>query len=412
MTINNLIGRQVYDSRGRPTIACDTLLSDGTWITSSVPSGASTGIHEAVELRDGGEAFGGRGVMQAIAQLDAIIKPQLLNHIIDAQQVDQLLLQLDSSPNKQYLGANTILAVSQTLFRAQAHTSGVELYHLLAAIFDRKSVTFPTPMMNIINGGAHARNNLSIQEYMIVPYGAHSFAQAVASCVEVTRHLAHILQQHNKELIIGDEGGYAPHFANCQEPFEYILRAIEAAGFNDQYFGIAIDAAATQFYNPVTKKYIIDGIEYEPKALIELYSSWAERYPLISIEDGCAEDDWESWYALRHVLGDELLIVGDDLTVTNIGRMYHAAQQEAINGVILKPNQIGTISQTLDALLFAARQGWATIVSHRSGETEDTFIADLALGCGADFIKAGGPLRSERLAKYNRLLYLESQLVA
>ncbi|MCL4379877.1 phosphopyruvate hydratase [Candidatus Dependentiae bacterium] len=412
MILTNIIGRQVYDSRGRPTVACDILLDDKTWITSSVPSGASTGIHEAIELRDGGAPFGGRGVSRALEQIEKTIKPQLVGQSVDAMRVDQLLLQLDPSPNKQILGANTTLAVSQTMYRAQAYTSGVELYHLLASILDRKSVTFPTPMMNVINGGAHAHNRLSVQEYLLVPYGAHSFSQAVASCVEVTRQLGILLAKDGKELIIGDEGGYAPRFASSQEPFTFIMRAIEAAGFTDDFFGIALDVAATQFYNPVTGNYTIDAVEYDAQALIALYSKWAEQYPIIAIEDGCAEDDWEGWQALRYALGDESPIIGDDLTVTNVGRMYKAIQQEAANGVILKPNQIGTISQTLDAFLLAMHQGWTTVVSHRSGETEDTFIADLALGIGADFIKAGGPLRSERLAKYNRLLFLESQLTA
>lgn len=412
MTITKVIGRQIYDSRCRPTVACDIELSDGHWVTASVPSGASTGIHEAIELRDGGTAFDGLGVSRAIENIRDIIAPALIDFPADALQIDKLLLELDKTDNKEMLGANATLAVSIAAFRAHAYAADVDLYHFFASILDRETVQFPTPMINLINGGVHAANKLSFQEYMIVPHGATTFDAAIRNSIEVTNALRKIISSRYGHCPIGDEGGFAPQCKSVIEPLEILMEAIEQAGFDEEMFGIALDVAASQFYDISANHYVVDGKMLSSEQLIDLYVAMADHFPIISIEDGCAEDDIPAWQLLNQKLGQEIAIIGDDLTVTNISRIAKAIETNTAEGLIIKPNQIGTVSQAIDAFLLASSNEWATVASHRSGETIDDFIADFALGVGTDFIKAGGPLRAERMAKYQRLLQIESILTA
>ncbi len=408
MNINEIHAYQIYDSRGLPTVACDIILNNAIHAHASVPSGASVGIHEALELRDGGSAFMGKGVSTAIDHIHKIIAPALIGKELDAIGMDKIIKSLDPSPQKKELGANATLAVSMALFRAHAQTLGVELYDFIARSLDKTEVTLPIPVLNFINGGAHAHNNLAIQEYMIIPYGAHTFAQAMTYAVEIFYALKKLLQEHNKPTYTGDEGGFAPSFANSIEPLEFLMRAIERANIDSSTVALGLDVAASQFYNEVTCTYTIDQQILSANALIDFYDQLMQKFPIIYLEDPCAQDDWTSWQEIQKRIGNRATIIGDDLLVTQSARMLHALKNGAAHGAIIKPNQVGTVSESLEFALLCQEHQWTTVASHRSGETCDCFIADFALGVGANYIKCGGCSHGERLAKYNRLLQVEN----
>lgn len=406
MQITQIHAREVYDSRGLPTVACDLCLQDGTWVSSMVPSGASVGIHEALELRDGGTRLQGKGVLKAVEHIYKNIAPQFVGRDINAIDMDQELLALDSSAQKSVLGANATLAVSMALFRAHAQALGIELYDFIARSLDYDEMSMPIPMFNVLNGGRHAQNGLSVQEYLLIPSGARSFEQAMEMSAEVFHILKTLLRNKGKSIATGDEGGFAPTFANSREPLEFLLSAMQKAGVA-QHMTIGLDVAASEFYDAERKIYKLDGKLLSGADLIAWYVELVNDFPIISLEDPLAQDDWATWGALKRLLGKVVHVVGDDLLVTNIDRIVYAIEHDAANAVIIKPNQIGTVSEAIAAVLQAQEAGWQVVASHRSGETTDTFIADFALGVRANYVKFGGFLHGERLAKYNRLLQIE-----
>jgi enolase len=429
-TIEMIRGREILDSRGDPTVAVDIILTDGSRGTAMVPSGASTGAHEAVELRDGDKArYRGKGVRKAVSNVDDVIAPELMGEdAADQSAIDKLLLELDGTPNKSKLGANAILGVSLACARAAANAVGLPLYRYLGGPLAR---TLPVPLMNILNGGKHATDSADMQEYMVAPIGATSFREAVRAGAEVFHALRAILHDRGMGTGVGDEGGFAPAgLKDNEEPIRLILEAIEKAGYRaGEQIAIALDPAATEFYRPAGGPFKSDGAggwksvgsdgAYElarerrtlPAAeLIAMYADWRERYPLVSVEDGLAEDDWAGWKHLTTQLGDRLQLVGDDLFVTNIERIRRGVTEGVANAVLVKLNQIGTLTETIDAVELAHRSGYATVISHRSGETEDTTIADLAVALNSGQIKTGSLSRSERNAKYNRLMEIENEL--
>jgi enolase len=429
-TIEMIRGREILDSRGDPTVAVDVILSDGSRGTAMVPSGASTGAHEAVELRDGDKSrYRGRGVLKAVSNVDDLIAPELIGEdAADQTEIDKLLLELDGTPNKSKLGANAILGVSLACARAAATAVGLPLYRYLGGPIAR---TLPVPMMNILNGGKHATDSADMQEYMVVPVGATSFREAVRAGAEVFHALKAILHDRGMGTGVGDEGGFAPAgLKDNEEPIRLILEAIGKAGYKaGDDIAIALDPAATELYRPAGGPFKSDGKgawknvgsdgNYElvrekrtidAGGMIDLYGEWLRKYPLVSIEDGLAEDDWSGWKQITTTLGDKVQLVGDDLFVTNIERIRRGVTEEAANAVLIKLNQIGTLSETIEAVEFAHRSGYATVISHRSGETEDTTIADLAVALNSGQIKTGSLSRSERNAKYNRLMEIEIEL--
>lgn len=406
MQITQIHAREVYDSRGFPTIACDLCLQDGTWVSAMVPSGASVGVHEALELRDGGARLQGKGVLKAIEHIYKDIAPQFVGRDINAIDMDQELLALDSSAQKNVLGANATLAVSMALFRAHAQALGIELYDFIARSLDYNEISIPVPMFNVLNGGRHAQNGLSVQEYLLIPSGARSFEQAMEMGAEVFHALKSLLRSKGKSIATGDEGGFAPTFANSVEPLEFLLSAMQKAGVA-KHMSIGLDVAASEFYDAEHKAYKLDGKLLSGGDLIAWYVELINDFPIISLEDPLAQDDWATWSALHRLLGKAVHIVGDDLLVTNVDRIVYAIEHAAANAVIIKPNQIGTVSEAIAAALQAQEAGWQVIASHRSGETTDTFIADFALGVRANYAKFGGFSHGERLAKYNRLLQVE-----
>lgn len=408
MKIVDIQAREIFDSRGTPTISCSIILEDGTYVDAAVPSGASVGIHEALELRDGGVRFGGKGVKRAIENIHTRIAPLFIGRTIEALEMDEELIALDPSPQKSELGANATLAVSMALFKAHASVLGVELYSFLAQSLESDEVSMPIPLVNVINGGGHAQNNLDIQEYLLIPYGALSFTQATECAVEVTYALKALLKKNNKNSCIGDEGGFAPDLSSNTEPFDYILQAVADAGYSDKEIALGIDVASSSFYDAKKKSYRFGGKFATSEQLIEFYKNLASTYPIIYLEDGIHEDDWQQWSVLKKSLGESVRVVGDDLLVTNRDRILHAIDCQAVNGVIIKPNQVGTVSESLQAAVLCKEAGLVTVASHRSGETCDTFIADFALGINAHYIKCGGCMRGERVAKYNRLMQIES----
>ena len=407
MKIAEIHARQIYNSRGMPTIACELIFDNGSYVTSMIPSGASVGKYEALELRDGGERLMGKGVEHAIANINEKIAPILIDREINVVEMDQELIELDGTPQKKVLGANATLAVSMALFKAHASDVGIELYDFIAQMLDLVEVSLPIPLINMINGASHASNNLSIQEYLVIPFGVKSFAQAMEMSVDIFHVLKRLLAEDGKSILTGDEGGFAPNFKDDFEPLEYIMRAIKEAGFDESSVGLGLDVAATTFYDPEQKLYHLNNDFFTSSQLIELYQKIAAKYPLMYLEDGLAETDWNGWIELKKQLGKNVRIVGDDLLVTNIERIALAAEKEAANGAILKPNQIGTVTEAIQAALLCKEYGFSTIASHRSGETCDAFIADFALGINADYVKFGGCSHSERLSKYNRLLQIE-----
>ncbi len=384
----------------------EVVLEDGTLSRAAVPSGASTGIHEAVELRDGGERYGGKGVLQAVRNVNEVIAPEVLG--LDAlwqEEVDDLLCELDGTPNKSRLGANAILAVSLGVAKAAAKHLELPLFKYLAGA---RTGRMPIPLMNVLNGGAHADNELAIQEFMLVPYGAASFAEALRRGAEVFHTLKKLLKSAGHSTAVGDEGGFAPRLGSDQEAIEFLVRAIEEAGYTPgEEVALALDCAASSFYNKDTGEYAILGEECEAAGLVDLYGRWLDSYPLLSVEDGLAEEDWSGWELLTQRLGERVQVVGDDLFVTNVELLQRGVQSGSANSILIKLNQIGTVSETLAAMDLAARSGFTCVVSHRSGETEDVSIAHLAVGTACGQIKTGSLSRSERVAKYNELLRIE-----
>ena len=402
--------REVLDSRGNPTVEAEVGLDGGGFGRAIVPSGASTGAHEALELRDGdGARFLGRGVTRAVANVRDIIAPALVGmDASDQAAIDAALLELDGTATKSNLGANAILAVSMATARAAADAHELPLYRYLGGV---GAVTLPVPLMNIINGGAHADNNLDIQEFMIAPAGFDSFGDALRAGVETFHHLKKILSSKNKATNVGDEGGFAPSLDSSEEAIAVILDAIGRAGYKagEQIF-LALDVAATEFFDKTTGTYEYEARRRTAGDMADLYQSWVEKYPLVSIEDGLAEDDWDGWRALSDRLDEKVQLVGDDLFVTQTARLKRGIDAGIANSILVKVNQIGTLSETLDAVRTAQHAGYSAIISHRSGESEDAFIADLAVATNSGQIKTGSASRSDRIAKYNQLLRIADQL--
>ncbi len=410
--IIDMMAREVLDSRGNPTVEVEVLTESGAWGRTLVPSGASTGEHEAIELRDGNkDRFMGKGVLKAIQNVNEIITPELCGEsVLDQPYIDNLLLELDGTPNKSKLGANATLGVSLSVAKAAANYVGLPLYRYIGGVNAR---VLPIPMMNILNGGKHADNNVDLQEFMVFPAGAKSFSDALRMGAETFHHLKKVLKEKGLSVAVGDEGGFAPDLKSNSEAIEVIVAAAERAGYKmgDELF-IALDPASSEFYNKAAGKY---ELKSEKKALssqemVQYYERLVQQYPIVSIEDGLAEDDWEGWQHMVARLGDKIQIVGDDLTVTNVTRLQRAIDDQAINSILIKLNQIGTLTETLEAIQLAARNGFTSVVSHRSGETEDTTIADLVVAVNAGQIKTGSACRTDRVAKYNQLLRIEDEL--
>ncbi|MCX5642762.1 MAG: phosphopyruvate hydratase [Candidatus Omnitrophica bacterium] len=399
--------RQVLDSRGNPTVEADLFLEKGFWGRAAVPSGASTGKFEAVELRDGGKKFSGKGVSKAVENVNLSIAPKIIGKEADDQAgIDRLMIELDGSPNKANLGANSILAVSMALSRAAAASHNLPLYRYLGGA---GANILPVPLMNVINGGMHADNNLDIQEFMIVPNGAPSFSEGYRMAAEVFQTLKKVLKEKGCSTSVGDEGGFAPTVNSNREGIELILTAIEKAGYKPgKDISLALDTAASSFYEDGA--YTFEKKKIGSDKLIAYYQELVSAYPIISIEDGLAEEDWEGWTKLTAVLGNKVQLVGDDIFVTNKVRLEEGIARKAANSILIKLNQIGSVTETLLTIETARNAGYTSVISHRSGETEDTFIADLAVATGAGQIKTGSLSRSERLAKYNQLLRIEEEL--
>ena len=400
-------GREILDSRGNPTVEVDVVLASGASGRAAVPSGASTGIHEAHELRDGGQRYRGKGVLQAVENVDGEIAEALEGlEALDQAGVDQVMIELDGTPNKSRLGANAILGVSLAVAKAAAEECSLPLYRYVGGAAAR---VLPVPMMNILNGGAHADNNVDLQEFMVMPFGAEDFATGLRQGTEVFHALRSVCKSKGYNTNVGDEGGFAPDLRSNEEAFELILAAIESAGLKPgRDVKLAVDAAAAEFLKD--GKYVVDGKPKSADEMIEFYAAWAEKYPIFSIEDGLDQDDWEGWKRLTKRLGERCQLVGDDLFVTNPERVRQGIEKRAANAVLVKVNQIGTLSETLQTVALAHQNGYACVMSHRSGETEDTTIADLAVALNTGQIKTGAPCRSDRVAKYNRLLAIEEEL--
>ena len=409
--ILDVYGRQILDSRGNPTVEVEVELASGTRGRASVPSGASTGRFEAVELRDGDRAYGGKSVLRAVSNVNEAIADALVGmDALGQREVDQTLIDLDGTPNKANLGANALLGASLAVARAAASAIGMPLYTYLGGV---NAHQLPVPMLNIVNGGKHADNNVDVQEFMCMPVGADTFADALRMGAEVFHALKKVLSDRGLNTSVGDEGGFAPDLSSNEEAIKVILEAVEKAGYTpgEEIF-IALDPASTEFFNEETGLYELtsEGRTLSPTEMAGYYVDLCGRYPIISIEDGMAEEDWEGWAALTAALGDRVQVVGDDLFVTNVERLTRGIELGVANSILIKVNQIGTLSETLDAMSMAHRAGYTTVVSHRSGETEDSTIADLAVATNAGQIKTGAPSRGERTAKYNQLLRIEEEL--
>lgn len=410
MKIQQVHAREVLDSRGQPTVEVEVRLKNGSVGRATVPSGASTGAHEAVELRDGGKRYLGKGVSRAVAHVNERIAPRLRGKDArDQAGIDQVMLKLDGSVNKGKLGANAILGASLAVAHAQARAQGVGLYRYLGGAAAK---TLPVPMLNVLNGGVHADNNVDVQEFMLVPYGMRSFKEALRAAAEIFATLKKVLHDRELSTSVGDEGGFAPRVKSNAEAIELLLEAIAAAGYKaGTQVALALDAASSEFYQDgqyVFKK--SDGQKRSRDEMVRLYEDWVRQYPIISIEDGFAEDDWEGWRMFTQEMGDKIQIVGDDLFVTNKVRLQRGIDNGVANSILVKVNQIGSLTETLETMKLAKDAGYTTVMSHRSGETEDVTIADLAVATNAGQIKTGAPCRGERTAKYNQLLRIEEEL--
>jgi enolase len=409
-TIEDVLAREILDSRGNPTVEVEVLLMGSERGVAAVPSGASTGAHEAVELRDGDKSrYGGKGVLTAVRNVNETIREAIIGlDAVDQVMLDEVMIELDGTPNKQKLGANAILGVSLAIAKAAASVQQQPLYRYLGGVSAR---TLPVPMMNILNGGKHADNSTDMQEYMILPVGASTFRDALRMGAEVYQSLKQVLHSKKYNTNVGDEGGFAPSLSSNREALELIVVAIESAGYKpgvDIFLGM--DPAATEFYENSNYVLAREGRTLTSAEMVNLYEQWIGEYPIITIEDGLAEDDWAGWAHLRQRLGDRIQLVGDDLFVTNTARLKRGIQEHSANSILIKLNQIGTLTETMAAIEMAKRAAFTAVVSHRSGETEDTTIADLVVATNAGQIKTGAPARSERVAKYNRLLVIEEEL--
>ena len=410
--ILDVYGREVLDSRGNPTVEVEVVLEDGSFGRAMVPSGASTGAFEAVELRDGDkDRYMGKGVTQAVDHVNKELADAAIGmDAFDQRALDAALIEADGTSNKGNLGANAILGVSLAVARAAAQSTGLELYQYLGGV---NGHLLPTPMMNILNGGVHADNNVDFQEFMIMPVGAPTFTEGLRWCAEVYHTLKSVLKESGHSTGVGDEGGFAPDLANNEEPLQYIVKAIEAAGYKPgDDFMIAMDPATTECYDAERGVYVLagEGRELTTDEMIDYWAQLVEKYPIISIEDGLAEEDWDGWVKLTQRIGDKVQLVGDDLFVTNTERLKKGIEMGAANAILVKVNQIGSLTESLEAIEMAKKAGYACIVSHRSGETEDSTIADLAVATNAGQIKTGAPCRSDRIAKYNQLIRIEDEL--
>ena len=409
--IRSIVAREILDSRGNPTLEADVTLDGNVRGRAAVPSGASTGVHEAVELRDGDQLrFGGKGVLRAVENANNIIAPALIGeNALQQRTIDRIMINLDGSPNKERLGANAILAVSMAVSRAAAAALGLPLYRYLGGT---NACILPVPMMNIINGGAHADNNVDPQEFMIVPAGARSFAESLRMGTETFHALKGVLKKKGYATSVGDEGGFAPNLKSSEEALDVIMEAIEKAGYEPgKQIYLALDVAASEMYED--GKYFFkksSGARLTADQMVQLYERWTKQYPIVSIEDGMAEDDRQGWIALTEALGDKIQLVGDDVFVTNSERLANGIADGVANSILIKLNQVGTVSETLDTIELAKTDSYTTVISHRSGETEDAFIADLAVACNAGQIKTGSASRTDRVAKYNQLLRIEEEL--
>lgn len=404
--------REILDSRGNPTVEVDVELMGGALGRAAVPSGASTGEHEALELRDGDKGrYLGKGVLKAVTNVVEELAPQVVGcDALDQLEVDRVMLEYDGTPSKSKVGANAILGVSMAVARAAAQAVGLPLWRYLGGA---QACVLPTPLMNIVNGGAHADSGLEVQEFMVVPVGFDSFSEALRAGAETFHHLKKLLKDAGHATGVGDEGGFAPHLSTNEEALSFVARAIEAAGYRPgEQIGIALDAAASEFYDKEKKVYTFDKKPVDAAGLVEIYADYSTKYPIVSIEDGMDENDWDGWKVLTDSIGDRVQLVGDDLFVTNTERVQMGIERGVGNAILIKVNQIGSVSETLSTIRLGALHGYASIISHRSGETEDTFIADLAVATGAGQIKTGSASRSERIAKYNQLLRIEEQLGA
>lgn len=409
-TIYEVRGRSILDSRGNPTVEVEVRTEEGFVARAAVPSGASTGEHEAVELRDGDKTrWLGKGVDQAVANVNGPIGDQLVG--LDCREqglIDAMLLELDGTPNKSRLGANAILGASLAVAKAGAISSELPLYRYVGGA---RAHVLPVPLMNILNGGAHADNNVDVQEFMVLPVGAESFAEGLRWGAEIYHHLKKVLQAEGLATGVGDEGGFAPNLSSNRAALDLILKAVEGAGFKPgDDIVLALDVAASEFYDDGAYHLAGEGKKWSSSEMVAWYADLAENYPLLSIEDGLHEDDWAGWAELTATLGEKVQLVGDDLFVTNVERLGRGIDEDVANSILVKVNQIGTLTETLDAVEMAHRAGYTSVMSHRSGETEDTTIADLAVACGCGQIKTGAPCRSDRVAKYNQLLRIEEQL--
>ena len=409
-TIQSVHARQILDSRGNPTVEVEVELLDGSIGRAAVPSGASTGAHEAWELRDADKStFMGKGVLKAVEHVNGEIADLLYGRdAVLQREIDHLLLELDGTPNKKRLGANAILGASLAVAKAAANFVQLPLYRYLGGT---SAHILPAPMMNIVNGGEHADNSVDVQEFMVMPLGFDQFSDALRAGVEVFHHLKKVLGSRKLNTAVGDEGGFAPDLGSNQEALDLIMEAIEQAGYRagEQIF-IALDVAATEFYDADKKVYSIDGKQLSGGEMVDFLANWVEKYPICSIEDGCSEDDWESWKMLTDKVGDKVQLVGDDLFVTNVERLQRGIDEGIGNSILIKVNQIGSLTETIDAIQLASRNGYTSISSHRSGETEDATIADLAVGLSTGQIKTGSASRSDRMAKYNQLLRIDEEL--
>ena len=413
LEIVDVLGREIIDSRGNPTVEVEVVLEDGTMGRAAVPSGASTGIHEACELRDGDkDRYLGKGVEKAVSNVNTELAECLIGmNALDQVSIDKAMIELDGTPNKGRLGANAILGCSLAVAKAAAESLGTSLYNYIGGV---NAKTLPVPMMNILNGGAHATNNVEIQEFMIMPVGAPTWKEALRRCAEVFHQLKKTLKENGTPAAgVGDEGGYAPNLKKDEDALKVIVQAIEEAGFKPgEDFMIAIDAASSEWWNDEEKCYVQpkSGKKLTQQQLVNMWKKFADTYPIISLEDGMAEDDWEGWAMLTKAIGSKVQLVGDDLFVTNVARLSDGIAKGVGNSILIKVNQIGTLTETLDAIQMANRAGYTAIVSHRSGETEDATIADIAVATNAGQIKTGAPSRTDRVAKYNQLLRIEEEL--
>jgi len=412
-TILSVHARQILDSRGNPTIEVDIITDNGILGRAAIPSGASTGIHEAVELRDGDKKFYlGKGVLQAVHNVNNVIAPEVQGMFVaDQIEIDNKMIELDGTPNKAKLGANAILGVSLAAAHAAAQVTGQELYRYIGGV---SAQTLPIPMMNILNGGSHADNSIDFQEFMIMPVGATSFNEAIRMGAEVFHNLKNVLKKSKYSTNVGDEGGFAPNLKSNEEALTVIIKAIETAGYEPgKDICIALDPASSEYFIPEENVYHLKkstGDKLTPAEMVSFWKDWVKRYPIISIEDGMAEDDWNGWKLMTKELGSKIQLVGDDIFVTNVERLAQGIRKNVANSILIKVNQIGTLSETINAVNMAYRSGYTAVISHRSGETEDVTIADLAVALNTGLIKTGSACRTDRIAKYNQLLRIEEQL--